>query len=476
MIAKAQQPFFRTYGGGYYDAAYSIQETPDSGYIVAGVTSSYGLEESDVLIFKTDRNGQQQWMKMYGGSGSDGAKKLMKAPGGNGFILAGHTNSYGAGQYDFYVVYIDLNGDTLWTKTFGGSDWDMAYDIDTTFDQNIIVTGETSSFGNGNKDVWVIKIDLNGNIIWSQTIGGVEDDFATRIFQDRDSNIVALGETSSGLNNNKDFYFVKLNSAGDTLFTKIYGTPEEEWFTSGDLYFDNSDNMSYCIGGNRYVAANDITIDVLYRLDINGNFLYSVEGSPLFPYERLQTIVKNEGLGGKFYAAYTYKDDASTKYQISFRRTSYGFSSVVHATIFGTSKNEFTYDIIKTFDSSYVIVGMIENFGPGPYACFMVKTDSLGATTNTPVMAMDEMDEHIIQSVYPNPAREKIYISLPDDLMKKIKSISFIDASGSEKINLSESELISNLSVDILLLNPGCYWIRMITLDRIYTVPIIKVE
>jgi hypothetical protein len=130
---------------------------------VAGETNSFGAGGSDVFLIKTDSLGDTLWTRTYGGSGSDYASSVRQTADG-GYVLAGITNSFGAGGVDFYLVKTDSLGDALWTRTCGGDNHDIAYSVWQTTDGGYIVAGWTMSFGASNHpDVMVARFDSMGN-------------------------------------------------------------------------------------------------------------------------------------------------------------------------------------------------------------------------------------------------------------------------------------------------------------------------
>ena len=150
--SAAAQPdtlWTQTFGGSDYDYGYSVQQTSDGGYIIAGYTSSYGAGSADVYLIKTDAGGAQQWTQTFGGSSDDIGHSVRQTSDG-GYIIAGVTSSYGAGGWDVYLIKTDALGDTLWTKTFGGSSWDEGYSVQQTSDGGYIIAGKTLSYGAGN--------------------------------------------------------------------------------------------------------------------------------------------------------------------------------------------------------------------------------------------------------------------------------------------------------------------------------------
>jgi hypothetical protein len=147
----------KTFGGPGFDYAYSVQQTFDGGFIVAGATVSFGAGGKDVYLIKTDASGNEQWFRTFGRPEYDLAKSVQQTSEG-GFIVAGLTGSFGAGVDDVYLIKTDAWGNEQWTRIFGGSDSDRGCSVQQTSDGGFIVAGETSSFGAGKKDVWLIKV------------------------------------------------------------------------------------------------------------------------------------------------------------------------------------------------------------------------------------------------------------------------------------------------------------------------------
>ena len=143
------QGFEKTFGGANFDLGYSVQPTSDGGYIITGSTESYGNGDADVYLVKTDANGDSLWTKTFGGASQDYGSSLQLTSDG-GYIIAGRT-TYGNGDKDVYLIKTDANGDSLWTKTYGGSSVDFGFLCTQTTDGGYIITGATESFGNGGR-------------------------------------------------------------------------------------------------------------------------------------------------------------------------------------------------------------------------------------------------------------------------------------------------------------------------------------
>jgi len=220
--------FMRTYGGLRYENGASCKATLDGGIILAGSTGSFGNGNSDMYLTKVDSDGTYQWSRSYGGFFTENCHAIIETAD-TGFLLVGYTNSFGAGQYDMYVVKTNSNGDTDWTKTFGGPAWDFAYDVMESVDGNYLVVGETYSTTSGNSDVYVLKLDLSGDTLWTKRYGGSKQDFGRSIIELYDSTIVIAGGTASMGAGGLDVLLMKLTAQGDSLWARAHGGPEDDW-------------------------------------------------------------------------------------------------------------------------------------------------------------------------------------------------------------------------------------------------------
>ncbi len=155
--ANGNMQWSKTFGGTGFDKAYSVQRTSDSGYVIAGITNSSGNGEFDAWLIKTDAGGNMQWDRTFGGTNNDGVFSVQQTSDG-GYILAGETWSYGAGYVNAWLIKTDASGNELLSRTFGGADFDAVFSVRQTSDGGFILAGETWSYGAGYNDAWLVKI------------------------------------------------------------------------------------------------------------------------------------------------------------------------------------------------------------------------------------------------------------------------------------------------------------------------------
>jgi hypothetical protein len=210
----------RTYGGSAREGGYSVQQTTDGGYIIGGETRSFGPgapDSSNIYIIKTDSIGDTLWTKIFGGRGYDCCLSIQQTQDG-GYIATGFTSSYGAGSWDIFILKMNASGDTLWTRIFGGVNTDCGYSIQQTTDGGYIVAGNTISFGTGSWEAYIVKMNASGDTLWTKTYGGVNFECGYSIQQTTDGGYIVAGSTNSygsGTPNYNNVYLIKMDASGN---------------------------------------------------------------------------------------------------------------------------------------------------------------------------------------------------------------------------------------------------------------------
>jgi len=246
----------KTYGGLGSDVAWSVIQTGDGGYAIGGETSSYGAGSVDSWLIKTDSSGNAQWNKTYGGTNLDTCRSLIKTSDG-GYALVGYTNSYGAGNLDFWLVKTDSSGNAQWNKTYGGTNYDIACSVVQTIGGGYAIAGYTNSYGVGSDDFWLVKTDSAGNAQWNKTYGGAGYDDAWSVIQTIDEGYALTGYTDSYGAGSTDVWLVKTNSIGNMLWNVTYGgiTVDAAYSivkTSDGGYALAGETKSYGAGGDDF--------------------------------------------------------------------------------------------------------------------------------------------------------------------------------------------------------------------------------
>lgn len=262
--------WIRTVGGIADEMAYSIEYSSDDYLIITGFTNTFGAGDYDMYIVKLDMTGAIKWTRTVGGERYEVGNSV-KQTSDRGYIIVGTTTSYGAGNEDVYVVKLDNFGNLLWTKTIGGQGRDVGMSVyQTAKDDGYIITGSTDSFGAGKRDVYVIRLDSGGALLWAKTIGGESDDEGISVIQSDDGGYAIAGYTMSYGVGSEDVYFIKLDTNGNLLWANTLGGKLKE---RGQSIKQTADK-GYVIGGHTEsfgFGAQDVFV---VKYDLNGRTCY----------------------------------------------------------------------------------------------------------------------------------------------------------------------------------------------------------
>jgi len=259
----------RTYGGPFNDVGWNIIQTNDYGYIVVG-ESERNASQKDVFIIKLDANGDSVWTKTYSGNKIDFGTNIIQLPD-NGYIISAVTSSFGSGSFDWWLIRTDVNGDTIWTRTFGGPGYDDCWSIVQNEDKGFAILGRVEPDISSFPDIWLIKTDSIGNIDWTQTYGGDESEYGGSIDTTKDGGFILTGFTSSYGNGASDLWLVRTDYKGDTLWTKTFGGGNSEIGESGITIPEGG--YVLC-GGSKSFGMGDWDIYIV-KTDSSGNPVWS---------------------------------------------------------------------------------------------------------------------------------------------------------------------------------------------------------
>ncbi len=219
LEASGEVRWSRTHGGEGEDNGWSVLETSD-GFAVAGFTDSYGAGGFDCYLIATDDSGNERWTRSFGGTGDDRCWALHRTSDG-GYLLVGETTSMGAGAEDCFVVRTNDSGDELWSRAIGGQAGDRCFSVAATEDGGFLLAGQTYSEGAGDRDAYLIKIDSEGESQWTRTFGGSASDVAHSVKATGQGDFLAAGYTTSFATSFDDPYLIRIDSQGDTVWTRV---------------------------------------------------------------------------------------------------------------------------------------------------------------------------------------------------------------------------------------------------------------
>ncbi|MDY6934289.1 MAG: Ig-like domain-containing protein [Spirochaetota bacterium] len=345
-----------TYGGTYGDVANSIQQTSDGGYIVAGYSESYGAGGKDFWVLKLDPYGIVEWDYTYGGASDDVAESIQQTSDG-GYIVAGYTESYGAGGQDSWVIKLNENGIIEWSPTFGDTGNDYAKSVQQTSDGGFVVSGSKYDVSATYYDMWVIKLNSDGSQNWEETYGGNTSDYANSIQQTSDEGYIVAGYTFSFMasgGGGAEFYIIKLNDIGIQQWSQVYGGNANDFAES---IAQTSPDNGYIVAGrtNSFTAVNfDVWIIKLdgdgidewtgIYGDSNYDKAYSIQQTSDGGY--ITVGETNSTLSGEFeYLMLKLNDDGSQNWQTTY--------SIPECSAFGRS-------VQQTIEGGYIVCGSVD--------------------------------------------------------------------------------------------------------------------
>jgi hypothetical protein len=368
----------QTFGGDEFDEGYSVQQTLDGGYIIAGYTDSFGAGRSDIWLIKTDALGDTLWTKTFGGNSYDWGYSVQQTIDG-GYIIAGETRSFDVESGDIWLIKTDESGDTLWTKTFGGNGWDSGNCVQQTKDEGYVIIGTTASFGTDpfEKNIWLIKTDATGDTLWTNIFGGaILDDLGHCVQQTSDEGYILIGNTESFGAGEVDIWLIKTDEWGDTLWTKCFG----------GIAGDEGYYVQQTVDGG-YILTGAVDLDVegacLLKTDETGNMLWTKIFERLFGWAVGLTTDKGYIIAGGGFLLIKTDEQGDTLWTKSIEEYNDGKSAQ------------------QTKDGGYIVTGNTYSMERG-YDIFLIKV--------APELSNIEIDNQVhiastftLKQNYPNP-------------------------------------------------------------------------
>jgi len=359
---KKVETWQKTFGGEYDDTAFSIHQTTDGGYIVAGGTESFGSGGTDVYILRLNSKGDVEWQKTFGGKDHDVATSIQQTTDG-GYIVAGGTSSFDSGEQDVYILKLNAKGDLEWQKTFGGEDYEGANSIQQTKDGGYIVAGWTGSLGY-EVNVYILKLNSKGEVEWEKTFGGKYDDEANSIQQTTDGGYIVAGYTEG------DIYILKLNSKGEVEWEKTFGGEDIDVASS----IQQTKDGGYIVAG--WTDSFDSGESDVYILKLNAKG--EVEWEKTFGgwYDDEAKSIQQTTDGGYIVAGWTDSFDSGESDVYILKLNAKGEDEWEKT--FGGKNYDGAELIQQTTDGGYIVGGWTRSFGSGLDDVYILKLDSKG--------------------------------------------------------------------------------------------------
>ncbi len=327
LDASSMVSWQKTYSAG---SARSIYQTADGGDVIAGITS-LGAGGNDGWLLKLDGAGAIEWENAYGGAEEDLVYYIQQTADG-GYIVAGETRSFGAGDGDIWVLKLNETGDVTWQYTYGGGLWDYATSIQQTDDDGYVVSGVTYSFGPNNGDIWVLKLDRNGIVEWDRTYGlyiGNENTESDPYVQQTADDGYIVAATTSPIGINSKAWVLKLYADGSIEWQKTYSTIPDYIVSSIQQTTDDG----YIVAGRKggYIGFDFLGDAWVMKLGASGNIEWQ----------------------------YTYGGSESPE-----------------------TDDDYASSIQQTTEGGYIVAGATESFGVGGYDLWLLKLDGNGQISN----------------------------------------------------------------------------------------------
>ena len=361
--------FSKTFGYDYMNIGESVQETQDGGYIIAGTTNSYETL-ADIWMIKTDQNGEEEWSQIYGGDGFDRGFAVDQTNDG-GFIIGGYTESFGNGLKDVWIIKTDSSGNTQWEYTFGDIKDDYCNDIKQTTDGGYIVCGATTLPHMGHCDIWLFKIDLNGSQLWNATFSYENSaDQGFSVVETMSGDFVVAGYSSPGSYGFADLRLFKTDAQGTLIWDKLYG--------GGD--YDEGYAVCETMSGGLVVAGTSES----FGNGLDDGWLIKTDSAGELEWEQIfggdnRDIANDiaETIEGGFIMTGSTNSFNNGDYDNWVIKTDIN-GNMIWEQIYGGDRDDGGRAISQTSDGGYIITGYTYSFGTGNSDLWLLKIDSQG--------------------------------------------------------------------------------------------------
>jgi hypothetical protein len=452
-IARAQAPdtlWTKLYGGPGNDYGYWVDETGDGGFIITG-SYSQGVGNTDLYLIKTGENGDTLWSTIFGGDFYD-VGRWVGQTSDNGYFVAGTESRFNNTERNICVLKVDSSGNVLWNHSYGGDQEDGAVTAQTTSDGGYIVIGYTASFGLGYMDAWLVRIDADGDTIWTKTFGGGGYDSGRSVIQTPDGGYFVLCNINYGFDDT-GLALIKTDANGDSLWSRRYC----QNYARAVSIISTSDG-NYMILANTLAFGDEFDIQLL-RINENGDSLWNqvIGGFDIDMGNSIQQTADGGyvicGITGPYFDQdiYVVKTDANgdTLWSWTFNGAPYG--------------NDLGACAKPTSDAGIILTGSLSTGNVMQEVC-LIRFESEQVQVEEPVINRQPFGTGLLSN-YPNPFNSSTMIefTLPE---ARFVTLTVYDLQGREIRKLLNEHKRGGthvVSFDATTTSSGVYFYRLRT-------------
>lgn len=454
----AQISFYKVYSGNGYDRAHGIAQLPDSSYIVTGTSSSFQNAPSQAFLLKLDKNGMHEWSRSYGGEEFEEGQRVIHVPD-FGYYIVGTSSSNGS-TFDGFVVFTDLLGNQLWEKWYDNGGWERFHDALLLQDTSLILLGETNNNAEQEPDHFMIRIDKNGNELWSNQFGGVGTDYIQKgtFMTDSTFAVVGTGYLSDSLTSKG--YVATFHKDGSLIWDTLVGANGKYILNDVQFY----DNYLWCGGEGIKVGKTDFD-DCFFKFNTLGDLFLSYDSYTQYD-NRIVAIVNYTAAPTDKFFVVTQGNNPNFSYpggeDFHINRFAYGFYWDAYGVGYNALGQDQVNHLIQTNDGYAICVGFHsdEGYSTGGNSLFVIKlgsdyafpSNALPAISN--ILTIEENAHFKEYKIFPNPFNTFVEIQSE----KKIDQLEIVDVLGQTVY----SSFNPSNRIETEFLESGTYFVRLL--------------
>jgi hypothetical protein len=412
--------YFKMYSGDENDRGNSIVQLDDSSYVIAGGSGSFDNGNSQAFLLKIDSLGNYLWSYDYGGLENESFEKVLHKEN-QGYYAVGYTNSVDSGGYDLLLSRVDENGVEQWNKSFGADGWERAIDAAFTSDSGLMIVGEVST-NSGDKDIWLLRTDSNGDTLWTQSLGMSGDDFPTSIESFQDSLYIISAQVYIEDSTAHKGYLYYLDENGSILSEDTLGSSNGDYIIND--FFVRNDTL--IATGTYFTDVDSVTNTCFFKFDVTQNSLDLIQEFQVVNSEKqsgrlITNIYSNPNSFYSIFGIQSYWTEPGGD-DLFIGKFSNDFNWQGSGGALAVSDPDVGNEIIPTSDGGAMLVGYTTSGGTGGSSIFVVKIGPndtyatiAGVTYVNDLVSTNEIEGNKKVSIYPNPTLNSISIEFQEN-------------------------------------------------------------